>query len=193
MAPATKPRSRYLIRYSASALDQGYAANLIGPNLPNHRSPRGRCSSKHLPMRRYACNAVPLPSENRVCPVGILHEVAWFAEFDQPLSPLAVHLIVAAAVQSYCRPAISHPPRITTARPGHDQPSPRCRSATCLRSDRLRSSHPDLAAGIRRVKGVKKLGRRLGDWLTPAQSENAAGKTRRGAARAAARLRSQAT
>jgi len=30
---------------------------------------------------------------------------------------------------------------------------------------------PDLAAGIRRVKGVKKIGVRLGDWLTPEQSE----------------------
>ena len=29
---------------------------------------------------------------------------------------------------------------------------------------------PDLAAGIRRVKGVKKLGVRLGNWLTPEQS-----------------------
>src|SRR6202163_1654125 len=28
----------------------------------------------------------------------------------------------------------------------------------------------DLAAGIRRVKGVKKLGMRLGNWLTPDQS-----------------------
>jgi hypothetical protein len=26
---------------------------------------------------------------------------------------------------------------------------------------------PDLAAGIRRVKGVKKIGVRLGNWLTP--------------------------
>src|SRR6185503_11908014 len=30
---------------------------------------------------------------------------------------------------------------------------------------------PDLAAGIRPVKGVKKLGVRLGNWLTPEQSE----------------------
>src|SRR5438876_391816 len=30
---------------------------------------------------------------------------------------------------------------------------------------------PDLAAGIRRVKGVKKLGVRLGNWLTPEQSQ----------------------
>jgi hypothetical protein len=30
--------------------------------------------------------------------------------------------------------------------------------------------NPDLAAGIRRVKGVKKIGVRLGNWLTPEQS-----------------------
>src|SRR6266487_1976159 len=29
---------------------------------------------------------------------------------------------------------------------------------------------PDLAAGIRRIKGVKKIGVRLGNWLTPEQS-----------------------
>jgi hypothetical protein len=29
----------------------------------------------------------------------------------------------------------------------------------------------DLAAGIRRVKGVKKIGVRLGNWLTPEQSQ----------------------
>jgi hypothetical protein len=31
---------------------------------------------------------------------------------------------------------------------------------------------PDLAAGIRRVKGVKKLGVRLGNWLTAEQGES---------------------
>ncbi len=30
---------------------------------------------------------------------------------------------------------------------------------------------PDLAAGIRRVKGIKKLGVRVGNWLTPEQSQ----------------------
>src|SRR5580765_3338964 len=30
---------------------------------------------------------------------------------------------------------------------------------------------PDLAAGIRRVKGVKKIDVRLGNWLTPEQSQ----------------------
>jgi hypothetical protein len=31
---------------------------------------------------------------------------------------------------------------------------------------------PDLAAGIRRVKGVKKIGVRLGNWLTAEQSQS---------------------
>src|SRR6059036_239325 len=31
---------------------------------------------------------------------------------------------------------------------------------------------PDLAAGIRRLKGVKKIGVRLGNWLTAEQSQN---------------------
>lgn len=30
---------------------------------------------------------------------------------------------------------------------------------------------PDLAAGIRRVKGVRVIGVRLGNWLTPEQSQ----------------------
>jgi integrase len=38
-----------------------------------------------------------------------------------------------------------------------------------VRSSRLRLLSADLAAGIRRVKGVKKLGVRLGNWLTPEQ------------------------
>lgn len=34
---------------------------------------------------------------------------------------------------------------------------------------------PELAAGIRRVKGVRRLGVRLGNWLTPEQSKNLLG------------------
>ncbi len=30
---------------------------------------------------------------------------------------------------------------------------------------------PDLAAGVRRVKGAKRLGMRIGNWLTPAQGK----------------------
>jgi len=33
------------------------------------------------------------------------------------------------------------------------------------------SLSPDLAAGIRQVKGVKKIGVRLGNWLTAEQSQ----------------------
>jgi site-specific recombinase XerD len=39
-------------------------------------------------------------------------------------------------------------------------------AATGLRSCRRRFAQPELAAGIRRVKGVKKLGVRLGNWLS---------------------------
>jgi integrase len=34
---------------------------------------------------------------------------------------------------------------------------------------------PDLAAGVRRVKGAKRLGMRLGNWLTPAQGKQLLG------------------
>jgi hypothetical protein len=36
---------------------------------------------------------------------------------------------------------------------------------------------PDLAAGIRRVKGAKRLGARIGNWLTADQSQNPARRT----------------
>ena len=35
---------------------------------------------------------------------------------------------------------------------------------------------PDLAAGIRRVKGAKRLGVRIGNWLTIDQSQTLLGK-----------------
>jgi len=34
---------------------------------------------------------------------------------------------------------------------------------------------PDLAAGVRRVKGAKRLGMRIGNWLTPAQGKQLLG------------------
>ena len=40
---------------------------------------------------------------------------------------------------------------------------------------------PDLAAGIRRVKGAKRLGIRLGNWLTPEHARLSAGLVREGA------------
>jgi site-specific recombinase XerD len=34
---------------------------------------------------------------------------------------------------------------------------------------------PDLAAGVRHVKGAKRLGMRLGNWFTPAQGKQLLG------------------
>jgi hypothetical protein len=39
---------------------------------------------------------------------------------------------------------------------------------------------PDLAAGIRRVKGAKRLGIRLSNWLTPTQAKELLGVADRG-------------
>src|SRR5213593_3440134 len=43
---------------------------------------------------------------------------------------------------------------------------------------------PELAAGIRRVKGVRRLGVRLGNWLTPEQGRQLLASRRTSAARA---------
>ena len=60
-------------------------------------------------------------------------------------------------------PNLSREPRASTE---YDQRSPcRCASAAYEASDAGLLS-PELAASIRRVKGVKKLGVRLGNWLT---------------------------
>src|ERR1700674_177755 len=52
----------------------------------------------------------------------------------------------------------------------HHQPAPCSYSQARLRGRGLRTS-PDLAAGIRRVKGVKKHGMRIGNWLTADQGK----------------------
>ena len=41
----------------------------------------------------------------------------------------------------------------------------------------LGCSSPELTAGIRRVKGGKQLGSRIGNWLTHDRDENASGKS----------------
>jgi integrase len=51
------------------------------------------------------------------------------------------------------------------------QPSPRSGSEIGVRSSRCWLLSPDLAAGIRRVKGAKKHGVRLGNWLTSEQGK----------------------
>jgi hypothetical protein len=42
-------------------------------------------------------------------------------------------------------------------------------SFNCQREEPV--CHPELAAGIRRVKGVKQLGSRLGNWLSTDQAK----------------------
>jgi site-specific recombinase XerD len=49
-------------------------------------------------------------------------------------------------------------------------PAARCGSTTCPRSCRFWLAQPELAAGISRVKGVKQLGFRSGNWLSTEQS-----------------------
>jgi hypothetical protein len=58
---------------------------------------------------------------------------------------------------------------IAAPRSRNNQPPPRCCAVRCLAYEAADCGllSADLAAGIRRVKGVKKLGIRLGNWLTP--------------------------
>jgi site-specific recombinase XerC len=70
-----------------------------------------------------------------------------------------------------CRPPVPHASRIASS----------CSGTINLRLGAVRRLayeaadcgllSPDLAAGIRRVKGVKKIGVRLGNWLTTEQSQ----------------------
>src|ERR1022692_470819 len=81
-------------------------------------------------------------------------------------------LLGAAAIlqQDRC-PPVSHTPRIPAFGAWHHQSPPRRRAPPRLRGSDCGLLSPDPAAGIRRVKGVKKIGVRLGNWLTPEQSE----------------------
>src|ERR1039457_6080891 len=82
-------------------------------------------------------------------------------------------LLGAAAIlqQDRC-PPVSHTPRIPAFCAWHHQSPPRRRAPPRLRGFRLRSTKPRPGRRhTRRVKGVKKIGVRLGNWLTPEQSE----------------------
>jgi len=52
----------------------------------------------------------------------------------------------------------------------HDQPATRCCSATGHEAADAGLLSPELAAGISRVKGVKQIGHRSGNWLSLDQS-----------------------
>jgi hypothetical protein len=56
--------------------------------------------------------------------------------------------------------------------PGTINLRPRCCPPPDIRGAEHGLLSPDLAAGIRRVRGLKKLGVRLGNWLTAEQAQN---------------------
>ena len=80
-----------------------------------------------------------------------------------------VLLRTAAFLQQDSGRSVSDAPGVTTSRPWDYQPPSGGGSSFGVRGRRLRHLSADLAAGIRRVKGVKKLGVRLGNWLTAEQ------------------------
>src|SRR5438445_6964887 len=76
-----------------------------------------------------------------------------------------------AIVQQDRCPPVSHTPGIAASGTRHHQSSPRRGAPPRIRGFRLWPAKPRLGQRIRRVKGVKKIGVRLGNWLTPEQSE----------------------
>jgi integrase len=77
----------------------------------------------------------------------------------------------AISVEPNGSPALSLSFGIPTTRPWHDQSAPRGRARLAYEAADCGLVSADLAAGIRRVKGVKKLGVRLGNWLTAEQAQ----------------------
>lgn len=72
---------------------------------------------------------------------------------------------------SFSNPPVSHAPGISASGTRHHQSPTRRGAPPSYEASDCGLLSPDLAAGIRRVKGVKKIGVRLGNWLTPEQSE----------------------
>ena len=81
-----------------------------------------------------------------------------------------VLLGAAALFQQKRRPPAPYPPRVSASGAGRHQSPSRRSTPFRLRGPDCGLLSPDLAAGMRRVKVVKKTGVRLGNWLTPEQS-----------------------
>ncbi len=75
-----------------------------------------------------------------------------------------------SVLQQGCRDSLSNSPRVSPTRAQHDYG--RLAAVRRLAYEAADSGllSPDLAAGIRRVKGAKCLGVRLGNWLTATQA-----------------------
>ena len=67
------------------------------------------------------------------------------------------------------RSPLPNPARATPIRARDHQPALGSRTPYRVRAADAGLLSPELAAGIRRVKGVRRLGVRLGNWLTPEQ------------------------
>src|SRR5438105_2679443 len=69
-------------------------------------------------------------------------------------------------LQRDCRDALPKPSRISESGPRHDQRATGGGARLAYEAADAGLLSPELAAGIRRVKGLKKLGVRLGNWLS---------------------------
>jgi integrase len=77
---------------------------------------------------------------------------------------------IAIGPESNCGAEVPAVSRVACLGGGHHQPEARRSKAPRVRSCRFGLLSPELAAGIRRVKGVKQLGFRAGNWLNHDQA-----------------------
>jgi len=80
-------------------------------------------------------------------------------------------LLAAPGIQSHRGTEIPNSPGTERLRSEHHQSAAGGGTPCGLLGMRLGIVSPELGAGIRRVKGVRRLGIRVGNWLTPAQGK----------------------
>jgi integrase len=130
--------------------------------------PKAKSRKKKLPKRVLALpdveqaktavlNSLTSASGQRTYEHAIREFVAWYCSEPR----LAFNRAVI--------PPLSDPPRAAPLRAGNHQPAARCGPPHRYEAADAGLLSPELAAGIRRVKGVRRLGVRLGNWLTPEQ------------------------
>ena len=88
------------------------------------------------------------------------------ATADPSMTLLLVLFRASTVFQQDCRHPLSNSSRRSTIGSRHHKRTAGGRASTGLRGSGYWTLEPELAAGIRRVKGSKKLGIRLGNWLT---------------------------
>jgi hypothetical protein len=73
------------------------------------------------------------------------------------------------AFQPHCGPPLSDSPRAAAVRAGNHQSAAGSRSSCCIRGGGCGVPEPRIGSGHPSRKGVRRLGVRLGNWLTPEQ------------------------